>query len=395
MRLAVAGIVVFVVACLLTPQGLLDGSHYSDVHVYSSYAHAMTHGRFPYRDFTDEYPPLAQPVFLAAVNVTLFKLVLVACGIGIIVLLATVFASPLAVGVFAISPLLVGPIYLNAYDLWPAFLLTVALALFARGKPMWAFAALGAATAAKAYPAAVLPIALAFVPRACRLRGLAWFVGVFVVVHLPFLALGPGGVRFSYSLQLRRGLELNSLGSALLLLTGHRSLANQPPGSLNVTGSEARAVAAVSTAVVLLAIALATWQYLRGRIAFLTACAAAIAGFVAFDKVFSAQYVEWLAPLTPLGGAIASGLTIVVLALTHAVYSHRIALGDQHDVPLLLIRDLSVVGLFIWLAFASKLCAKLLGSVAGISPRQPREPAPECRSWRRRPGRRRCPRACR
>ena len=354
MKLALAGVVVFVVACLLTPQGLLATSHYSDVHVYSTYAHAMTHGKIPYRDFSDEYPPLAQPVLLAAVNVTLFKLVLVACGIGIVTLLATVFGSALAVGVFALSPLLVGSIYLNAYDLWPAFLLTAALALFARTRPLWAFAMLGAATAAKAYPAAVLPVAVLFVPRACRLRGLAWFAGVFVLVHLPFLALGPGGVRFSYSVQLRRGLELNSLGSALLLVTGHRSLANEPPGSLNVVGGEARAVAAVSTVLVLAAIALATWQYARGRIAFLTACAAAVSGFVAFDKVFSAQYVEWLAPLVPLAGAIAAALTVAVLALTNAVFAHRSQLAEQRDVALLLVRDLSVVALFGWLVASAR-----------------------------------------
>jgi uncharacterized membrane protein len=351
-KLAAAGIVVFVVACLLVPQGLLDGSHYSDVHVYSAYAHQMTAGKIPYRDFSDEYPPLAQPVLLAAVNVTLFKLVLVACGIGIVALLATVFASPLAVGVFAISPLLVGSIYLNAYDLWPAFLLTAALALFVRHKPIWGFALLGAATAAKIYPAAVLPVALLFVPRSCRVRGLAWFAGVFVLAHLPFLVLGPGGLRFSYSEQLRRGLELNSLGSALMLITGHRSLANQPPGSLNVTGSTATVVGAVSTVLVVCAVLFAAWQYARGRIGFLTACAAAVAGFVAFDKVFSAQYVEWLAPLAPLGGVVAGALTVVVLGLTHAVFSHRSSIAEQRDVALLLVRDLSVVALAGWLLLA-------------------------------------------
>ncbi len=72
MKAALAGTAVFVLACLLVPQGLLVGAHYSDVHGYSTYAHAMTHGKVPYRDFFDEYPPLAQPVLLAAVDVTLF-----------------------------------------------------------------------------------------------------------------------------------------------------------------------------------------------------------------------------------------------------------------------------------------------------------------------------------
>ena len=346
MKLAVAGSLVFVVACLLMPHGLLDTSLYSDVHVYSDYAHRMTGGQVPYRDFSDEYPPLAQPLILAARSVLLFKLLLVACGVGIVVLLATVFRSLWAVGVFALSPLLVGSIYLNAYDLWPAFLLTAALALFVRGRPLWAFAVLGAAAAAKIYPAAVLPVALLFVPRACRWRGLAWFAGVFVLAHLPFLVLGPGGVRYAYTLQAKRGLELNSLGASLLLATGHRPLANQPPGSMNVVGGTARAVAVVSTVLVVAAIAFAAWRYARRQLPFLTACAAAVTGFVAFDKVFSAQYVEWLAPLAPLAGAIASALTVGVLALTHAVFSHRNTLAEQHDVALLVARNLLVVVLY-------------------------------------------------
>jgi uncharacterized membrane protein len=294
-------------------------------------------------------------VLLAAVNVTLFKLVLVACGIGIVWLLALVFRSWLAVAVFAVSPLLVGPIYLNAYDLWPAFLLAASLALFARHKPMWAFAVLGAATAAKIYPVAVLPIALVFVPRACRVRGLVWFAGVFALIHLPFLALGPGGLRFSYTVQLKRGLELNSLGASLLMAVHHRTLASQPPGSLNVVGSTARATALVSALLVLAAVAAAAWLYARGRLPFLTACAAAVAGVVAFDKVFSAQYVEWLAPLAPLGGVVAAGATAVVLVLTHAVFSHRSAIAEQRDVALVLVRNLAAVGLYAVLLARNRL----------------------------------------
>jgi Glycosyltransferase family 87 len=344
--LALGGSAIFVLACILTPQGLLDTSLYSDVHVYSLYAHRMLAGELPYRDFYDEYPPLAQPLLLAARSVLLFKLVLAACGIGIVALLALVFRSTVAVAVFAVSPLLVGSIYLNAYDLWPAFLLAAALALFARQRPLWAFAVLGAATAAKIYPVAVLPIALLFVARYERVRGLVVFVGVLVVTHLPFAILGPGGLRFSYTTQARRGLELNSLGGSVLMALRHQTLANEPPGSLNVTGGTARAVAAISAALVVLAIAAATYLYARGRLSFLVACAAAVAGFVAFDKVFSAQYVEWLAPLAPLGGVVAAGVTVVLLVLTHAVFSHRDAIAEQRELGYLLARNLVAVGLF-------------------------------------------------
>ena len=43
--------------------GPLDTAPFGDVHLYGHYAHEMTSGRWPYRDFFDEYPPLAQPLF--------------------------------------------------------------------------------------------------------------------------------------------------------------------------------------------------------------------------------------------------------------------------------------------------------------------------------------------
>lgn len=355
MKLALAGGAVFVLACVLVPHGLLDTALYSDVHVYVRYGHEMTAGKVPYRDFFDEYPPLAQPVFLAARSALVFKLLMTLCGLGIVALLALVLRSALAVGVFAVSPLVVGPIYLNAYDLWPTLLLVAALAALVRERPRLAFALLGAAVAAKVYPLAVLPVALLHVGRERARTALAWFISVLLVAHLPFAALGPGGLRFSYTVQLERGLELNSLGSALLLATGHRGLANQTPGSLNVLGGAAHAVAIASTVAVVLAVAAATWLYARRRLSLLVASAAAVTGFVAFDKVFSAQYVEWLAPLAPLGGAVASALTVAVLALTRAVFAQRTAIAEQHDVALLLARDLGVVALFAVLLARDRL----------------------------------------
>ncbi|HET8528722.1 MAG TPA: glycosyltransferase 87 family protein [Gaiellaceae bacterium] len=378
MRLALVGAAVFVVCCVLVPQGLLHDTYYSDVHVYGDYGRRMLDGQIPYRDFSDEYPPLAQLVFLAARSALAFKLVMTACGVGIVWLLATVFRSRLAVAVFAVSPLLVGSIYLNAYDLWPAFLLAAALALFLRGQRTAAFVVLGLATAAKVYPVAVLPIMLLAVARDERVRGLAAFVGALVVVHLPVAALGPGGLKESYWLQAKRGLELNSLGSSILLAAGHRSLANEPPGSLNVTGGTADAVATVSSLLVLAAIALAAWLYARGRLPFVVACATAVAGFVAFDKVFSAQYVEWLAPLAPLAGIVAAALTTAALLLTHAVFSHRSAIAEQRDVAWLLARNATCVALFAWLALRpmkSELTPKASASAIEDGPARSARPS--------------------
>jgi uncharacterized membrane protein len=369
--LGTAGAVVFVLSCLLVAHGLRDSSLYSDVHVYSSYAAKMADGEIPYHDFFDEYPPLAQPVFLlarvagAAHYALAFKALMVLFGLGALAcavvtlraLRAAAARSVAAVAVIALSPLLVGPIFLNAYDLWPAFLLSAALMLLVLDRPLLAFAILGAACAAKVYPVAVLPLALLYLDHRLRRSALLSFAGVVVLAHLPFALLGPGGLRESYWLQAKRGLELNSLGGAFLLAFGDPELGNEPPGSLNVLGGAADAIAVVSSVLVVGAIVAACVAFARSRRGpneLVLAAAAAVAGFVAFNKVFSAQYVDWLVPLAPLAGIVASAATLVVLALTRAVFSHRTGIEAGTDaVWLLLVRDSCVLVLTVLLLWTA------------------------------------------
>jgi hypothetical protein len=366
MALGVAGSIAFLVSCMLVGHGLLDSSLYSDLHVYATYGGNMAAGKVPYRDFFDEYPPLAQPVFLlarvagASHFALAFKSLMALFGVGTIActvvtlraLRVTLLRAAAAVAVIAVAPLLVGPIFLNAYDLWPAFLLSLALTLLVLDRPLLAFGVLGAAVAAKVYPVALLPIALLYVAPRLRRSAFVSFAGVLILAHLPFAILGPGGLRFSYSQQLERGLELNSIGGAFLLAAhkigiGQPRLGNEPPGSLNVLGGAADAIAVVSSVLVLCALVAAVVVFARSRRdprALVVAAGAAVAGFVAFDKVFSAQYVDWLVPLVPLAGLAASAATVVVLALTRLVFSHRSGIQAGGDaVWLLLARDTFVV----------------------------------------------------
>jgi len=366
MALGLAGSIAFLVSCMLVGHGLLDSSLYSDLHVYATYGGNMAAGKVPYRDFFDEYPPLAQPVFLlahvagASHFALAFKSLMALFGVGTIAcavvtlraLRVTLLRATAAIAVIAAAPLLVGPIFLNAYDLWPAFLLSLALMLLVLDRPLLAFGVLGAAVAAKVYPVALLPIALLYVAPRLRRSAFVSFAGVLILAHLPFAILGPGGLRFSYSQQAKRGLELNSIGGAFVLAAhkvgiGHPRLGNEPPGSLNVLGGTADAIAGVSSVLVLCALVAAAVVFARSRRdpqALVVATGAAVAGFVAFDKVFSAQYVDWLVPLVPLAGLTATAATVVVLTLTRLVFSHRSGIQAGGDaVWLLLARDTFVV----------------------------------------------------
>ena len=86
-----------------------------------------------------------------------FKTLMALCGAATIMVVALLLARVGAAGVrvwtavlmLAISPVALGPISLNTYDAWPAFLTVAALALLIAGGGTVAFALLGLAFAAK------------------------------------------------------------------------------------------------------------------------------------------------------------------------------------------------------------------------------------------------------
>jgi len=389
---AVAGAALFLLCCLLVRGGLLDSAAYGDVHLYHTYGERMAHGEWPYRNFFDEYPPLAQPLFwlvtiLPGSYATAFKVVMTLCGMAALAALVAALAArrarPLRLAVAAVAagvaPILVGPIFLNAYDLWPAFLTAAALLALVRGRERAAYVLLALAVAAKLYPVVLLPLALIETwERGGRERlraALGWFLGVLLVVHLPFALTGPGGLRFSYWVQVKRGLEIESLGGGVLLVLDrlgihHVATAAEPPGSTNVVGGLGDAVGAVSSLVSLVAILFVAWLYLRSRQRRpLLAAAAAVLAFVAFGKVLSPQYVDWLVPLVPAAGAAASAVLLAALGLTRVVFDHFHSPGGpsgEHYKQALacwvLVRDLLLVALY------GMLVARLVRSARSSPP---------------------------
>ncbi|MEN3341649.1 MAG: hypothetical protein V7644_1053 [Actinomycetota bacterium] len=370
---ALLGAVLFVGCCFATRGGLHDSAPYGDVHLYARYARLMAQGRWPYRDFFDEYPPLAQPLFflvrlLPGGFAPAFKWTMALFGAAALALLVATLASvgasrvrlALAAAAAGVAPVLVGPIFLNAYDLWPALLTAAALLAFVRRHERAAYVLLALAVAAKVYPIVLLPLALVETwergGRAPLRRAGLWFAGALAVVHLPVAVAGPGGLRYSYWVQLRRGLEVESLGGALLLALDRLGLHHVrlvTSLSTNVAGRVADVVATLTSLAAVAAVLLVAWLYLRRRREPLVAAAAAVVAFVAFGKVFSPQYVDWLVPLVPAAGASASALLLAVLALTRVVFDRFHAPGapdgEQYKAALtwwLLARDLLVAALY-------------------------------------------------
>ncbi len=367
---------VYVAACAVPDGGLFRAARFRDVHLYQGFADAVFDGRVPYRDFFMEYPPGALAVFLppAAFGAghynAAFKALMALCGAATIVLVALLLvrlgASTLrlwtAVLLIALSPIALGPISLNTYDAWPALLTIVSLACLVAGFPAVALGALGLAFAAKVYPVVLLPPGLIFVwrtrGREVALGAAATFAGIAALVVVPFLALAPHGLAESFRVQAARALQLESLGASLLAVadrlgwysatvvhrTGHAI-------SYDLAGPLPRGLAAASSAAQVLAVLAVAWLYVRGRddlqrlgVSF----AAAVAGFLAFTRFFSPQYLVWLIPLVALLGPVAWILTAAALVLAQIWFFHY---GDVFSlggyVWLVLLRDLLVVALFV------------------------------------------------
>ncbi len=376
---------VYLAACVVPDGGLFRAARYRDVHLYQGFADAVFDGRVPYRDFFMEYPPGALAVFLppaiagdAHYNAA-FKVLMALCGVATIFLAALLLArlgasvGRLWTGVMflALAPIALGPISLNTYDAWPALLTLAALFLLVSGAPIVALALLGVAFAAKVYPVVLLPPALIFLwltsGRKVVLRATAAFAAAAAALVIPFLALAPDGLAESFRAQAARGLQVESLGGSLLTVADRLGLYDAtvvhraaPAISYELVGSLPDALAVLSSVAQVVAVLLVAALYLRARDGswlLAVSFAAAIAGFLAFTRFFSPQYLVWLVPfvvfLEPVGWVVV-GVALVLAQVWFFHYSDVFALGG-----------------YVWLVFARDLLLLVVFAVAALALRRP------------------------
>jgi glycosyl transferase family 87 len=374
--LVAAAIGVFLGSWSLLHHGALAKDQIVDTGLYEQYGDAIAHGQVPYRDFSLEYPPGALPMFVlpslghegdGAAYDRWFDRLMALCGciaiLGVSLALRALGAGTMrtvvALGAVAVSPLLVGPVVLSRFDLWPAALAVLALAALLWDRRVLAAIALGAAIAAKLWPVVIAPLALTWVwqrrGRQAALRFAIDVVLVQAVVFLPFVVLSPGGVEHSFRAQLSRPLQIESLGGAVLIAV-HRvfgtTLHVYTTMSQNLSGPGTHAVE-VATSVLQVAALVVVWVlFARGPATgerLVRYAAGAVAAFLAFGKVFSPQFVIWLIPLVPLVRRwYALAAFVIALTLTGLYFPRhywRLAALESPQSWQLLVRDLLVVAL--------------------------------------------------
>ena len=283
----------------------------------------------PYRDFALEYPPGALPVFVLpalggahgdsyrrrfeALMALLGELMLVTVAVALAALGAGRRWLLAALGLAAVAPLLLGPVVLSRFDLWPAALTAIALAALAGDRLRLGHLALGAAVAAKLYAAVLVPIALVYV---WRRRGRREALVCGGAARWPW-----SRSRSFRSSSLRRRASGTASGTrplgrcrsrasarALLLVSHHvfgtGVTMESSHGSQNLAGTTRRRVRASRSRSCSSRPLVAVWiLFARGpatRTRLLYASAAALVAFVALGKVLSPQFLIWLIPVVPL-----------------------------------------------------------------------------------------------
>ena len=377
----------FVISWYLIHHGWYALGGHRDAKEYAKYARDILHlGLVPYRDFTVEYPPLALPVFVFpgwiagshfSGYVEIFALTMAICGVVSVSCSALILGAQrvgtrrlvTGVALVAASPVLLGGLLLSRYDLFPTVLLIAALTALYFGWERSGFALLALGTAAKAYPALVVPIAVLYVWRnhggRRALACLAIFGAVLLACFLPFLVIAPHGIWSAITNQASRPPQIESLGAAVFLaahqLFGIHVSDYFTHHSESLSGHTALQFASVMSGLQIVAL-LAVWlSYARGpatRDRLLTAGAAAVCAFIVFGRVLSPQYLIWLAPLVVVipgrRGAAAMAMLACAMCMTQIWYPLHFAALKQFQ-PLeswaMIGRDLVLLALFGSLAW--------------------------------------------
>ncbi|MGB8021158.1 MAG: hypothetical protein WCF04_08025 [Candidatus Nanopelagicales bacterium] len=278
-----------------------------DLAIYADWAaQSLSHGQFP-TDQMWQYPPLAGPVFLlgAALPGERFGFVLLFLAFDAAIM-AMAGQQALRTGrpggrrLWALVPVIVGPLLLARFDVVPTAFAVAAVLLAGRPAASGAVAAIG--TWLKVWPA----LMIAGLRRSDIGRGIAGALGATLVI-VAALAMTTRDPMSFLAGQRDRGLQIESVAALPFLLA---KMLGAPVevvyrfGAHEIEAPGAAAVARACTIATLALLALVAALRLRGRLERLPAPDVGLAVVlftVVTSRVFSGQYFIWLLGLAAVG----------------------------------------------------------------------------------------------
>jgi len=272
----------------------------NDLTIYADWAaESLRFGRFP----TDEmwqYPPLAGPVMLMGAWLPGERLGFVWLFLAfdaLIMAMLTIQARRTGraggMRLWALLPLLVGPLVLARFDVVPTAFAVAAVLMAARPGVSGALAGIGAWL--KVWPV----LALSALARRALPRGVVGALGASVVIVGILLVTTTDPLSF-VSGQRNRGLQIESLPAWPFLVA--RALGAQVEvvyrfGAHEVQAPGVEVVASIVPLITLVLLAVVAIQRLRGALEDVSGADVALAAVlfsVATSRVFSGQYFIWL-----------------------------------------------------------------------------------------------------
>jgi hypothetical protein len=271
---------------------------FSDVRLYDWWAGNITNGHFPINDPMWQYPPLAAVIFalgyLIARNTIGFLLLALICDGATQWLLysrGVQRRNALPAQIWLVMPLLVGPIALGRFDVFPTATAVAALLGAAATSGRWI--AVGALL--KVWPG----LGLIAMPRVAWKSSGTWFVVTATVLSTALLAWWPGSFSF-LSEQKARGLQVESVGALPYVLWSMGPSVVQNDfryGALEVVAQGTGLVSLAMTVLFVISLGQLTIWRIQGRIdeippshIFLTAVLSAMVT----SRVLSPQYNLWV-----------------------------------------------------------------------------------------------------
>ncbi|WP_201383648.1 glycosyltransferase family 87 protein [Ktedonobacter sp. SOSP1-85] len=267
---------------------------------------------------------------------------------------------------------------LGRFDLVPALLTLLAIIYADRSRWNWAYVYLALATLCKFYPVILLIPFLLQQQRelqgSWRMRQRWLSLGIFVAlcsaVMLLSLALSAEGTLKPFTYFIGRPTQVESLQAAIVWFTS-RHITHTPLsyrysyGSFNIFGTPEKLVSTLSTALLLLGLAYIYWLQWRNKIDLAVSSVLTLLVIISTGKVFSPQYLIWVAPLIAyIGRASWKWLMpwTALSLLTTFIYPYLYGKALLHDLPnvsiffpSIMVRDVVLLGIILGILLAATL----------------------------------------